>query len=150
MPEPDAINDYIEANRGSYTDQAIRENLVAAGHDPAAIDEALARLGAATPPTPAPKPATGLVTFAWFLFAFGGVVGLAGFGMGGYFIAGASVPLFLLVFGGIGFVVILLLSWAIPHYGIQGTGAFWIGLVLAPFYAALLYGGCAAAMTTRA
>lgn len=35
------INDYIKANRDKYTREAIRDQLIAAGHDPAAIDEAL-------------------------------------------------------------------------------------------------------------
>ena len=148
--DPGAIEDYIKANRGTYTDQAIRENLVAAGHEPAAIDQAFARLGVVAPAAQPRKPATGLVTFAWSLFMVGGLFGLAGFGMGGSYIAGASVPLYLIVFAGVGLALIFLLRWAVPRFGISGVGGWLIGLALVPIFGALLIGSCAAAFSTRA
>ena len=42
------IDDYVRTNRGTYTDEAIRDTLVSAGHDPAAVDSALAASGAQT------------------------------------------------------------------------------------------------------
>ncbi len=150
-PDPGPIDQYITANRGTYADQAIRERLVSAGHDPAAIDEAFGRLGSRGSATGElhPKPATGLVGFAWVLFAIGGLVGIAGFGAGGYFVAGASVPLFLLTFGAIGLGLIALLAWAIPRYQIGGGAGWLIGLALPVAFFALLYGSCAAAFSTR-
>lgn len=41
------IDDYIRVNRGTYNDQAIREQLIAAGHDPAEVDTALRETEAA-------------------------------------------------------------------------------------------------------
>ena len=51
--------EYIRENRGKYTDQAIRENLIAAGHDPEKVEAALASLetaqdAPATPNMPGP------------------------------------------------------------------------------------------------
>jgi hypothetical protein len=149
-PDPAAILDYIQANRGTYTDQAIRENLVAAGHEPAAIDAAFAHLGVAAPAGQPPMPATGLVTFAWILFVIAGLIGLAGFGFNGPDISVGSAPIFVLAFGGVGLALILLLRWAIPRFGISGGGAWLIGLGLLPAFFALLYGSCAASFITRA
>ena len=47
MTEP--MDDYIRQNRGRYTDEAIREQLIVAGHDPAAINEVWGRLEAEHP-----------------------------------------------------------------------------------------------------
>ena len=143
------IDDYIKRNRGTYTDQAIRDNLEAAGHEPAAIDQAFARVGVAAPAAQPRKPATGMVTFASVLLVIGGLFGLGGFAAGGSYVAGASIPLYLLVFGGIGIVLIFILRWAVRRFGISGGGAFLIGLALVPIYGALLIGGCAAAFSTR-
>jgi len=150
-PDPAAIEHYIRANRGTYTDQAIRESLISVGHDPAAIDEAFGRLGSGVSPEvdTRPKPATGLVRFAWSLFVIGGLIGLAGFGIGGSLFTGGSVLIFLLAFGGVGLTLILLLRWAVPRFGISGGGAWLIGLALLPAFFALLYGSCAAAFATR-
>lgn len=49
------IGDYIRENREKYTREAIREQLIAAGHDPAVVDTELERMAgqsaAPTPPT---------------------------------------------------------------------------------------------------
>jgi hypothetical protein len=147
--DPGAIDDYIKANRGTYTDQAIRDNLVAAGHQPAAIDQAFERLGVEASAGQPRKPATGLVTFAWILFVLGGLFGLFGFGAGGSYTAGASIPIYVLIFAGVGLLLIFLLRWAVPRFGISGIGAGLIGLALVPIFGALLIGSCAAAFATR-
>jgi hypothetical protein len=151
-PDPAAIEQYIKANRGTYADQAIREKLISVGHDPAAIDEAFGRLGVAVPSEvdTRPRPATGLVGFAWSLFVISGLIGLAGFGFNGPDISVGSAPIFVLAFGGVGLALILLLRWAIPRFGISGGGAWLIGLGLLPAFFALLYGSCAASFITRA
>lgn len=65
--QPDIIA-YIRANRDRYTPEAIRERLIEAGHEPAAIDVAWATLGAAGEPTPAPVGNVfGQLTFWLFL-----------------------------------------------------------------------------------
>ena len=51
---PDPIVEYIRANRTSYTRDAMRDRLIDAGHDPAAVDAALeadAKAATALPPS---------------------------------------------------------------------------------------------------
>jgi heme A synthase len=51
---PDPIVEYIRANRTSYTRDAMRDRLIDAGHDPAAVDAALeadAKAATARPPS---------------------------------------------------------------------------------------------------
>ena len=43
------IEEYIRKNRGIYTRDALRQQLIAAGHDPGAVDAALDRMGAGSP-----------------------------------------------------------------------------------------------------
>jgi hypothetical protein len=152
--DPAAIDDYIKANRGTYTDEAIRQNLLAAGHDSAAIDEAFGRLGPVdgSTTTQAARPSnetSGLVVFAWILFMLGGILGLVGIGMAASFGSGGSwaLPLFLIAYIGIGFGIILLLRWAVPRFGIRGVWGGVLGLLLVPFFGALMFGTCAAAFT---
>lgn len=45
-PDPAAIDEYIRANQARYTREAVRQQLVAAGHDPASIDAAWERVSA--------------------------------------------------------------------------------------------------------
>jgi hypothetical protein len=47
----DPIEDYIRANRDHYPREALTEQMVAAGHDRAAIDAAWGRLSPTPPPT---------------------------------------------------------------------------------------------------
>ena len=48
----DPINDYILANRERYTREAIREQLIQAGHDTRAIDRALQEAWPESPSAP--------------------------------------------------------------------------------------------------
>jgi hypothetical protein len=48
-PDPRAIDDYIRQNHDRYTREAVRDQLLAAGHDPAAIDAAWARVDEGRP-----------------------------------------------------------------------------------------------------
>ena len=62
MPEP--IDDYIRDNRGRYTREAIRENLITAGHDPTAVDQGWSRAEAVNAAESVPK---GLSSRYWRL-----------------------------------------------------------------------------------
>jgi len=146
-PDPTAIDDYIRVNRGTYTDDAIREMLITVGHEPAAIEEGFRRLGLepAWNPMPDPGPATGLIAEAWILFTIGGLLGLAGFSMAASFGSGGSFPIFLVAYIGVGLGIVLLLRWAVPKLGIRGVWAGVIGVALVPIFGALMFGTCAAA-----
>lgn len=148
-PDPEGIARYIRESRAGYTDQAIRATLVAAGHDPAAIDEAFQRLGTALPePTVVPPSRQGmsaLLAFGWLLFILGGITGLLGFGMAASFGSGGSLLLYLIAYIGIGLPVVLLLRWAEPRLRIRGVWAAVLGVVLIPAFGALMFGTCAAA-----
>ena len=137
-PDPSSIDEYIRANRGRYTDEAIRKTLASAGHDPAAIEEAYRRVTA-------PRLATGLVTEAWVLLGVGGALGLLGFGLASSFGTSTGLPLFLLGYAGIGTGLALLLRWAVPRFGIRGGWGGLIGFLLVPAYGALMFGTCLAA-----
>jgi hypothetical protein len=137
-PDPSSLDDYIKANRGRYTDEAIRKTLASAGHDPVAIDEAYRRVTA-------PRLATGLVTEAWILLGICGVLGLIGFGMASSIGTSSGLPLFLLGYAAIGAGLALLLRWAVPRFGIRGGWGELIGFLLVPAYGALMFGTCLAA-----
>lgn len=146
----DEITAYIKANRGTYTDQAIRETLVAVGHDPGAIDEAFRRLGLVAPPDTADGAAassgpSGLLELAWILFVLCGVAGLAGFLLAGSLGSGGSLSIFVGSYVGIGLVIVLLLRWAVPRFGLRGIWAVLLGLLLVPTFGGLMLGTCAVA-----
>ena len=145
------IDDYIAANRGAYTDEAIRDNLVSAGHDPAAIEEGFRRSGALPPwdPIADPGPATSLVTEAWILLAMGGLLGLAGFSMSASFGSGGSLPVFLVAYLGIGLAIVFLMRWAVPKLGIKGIWAGILGVAMIPIFGAIMFGTCIAAFNGR-
>jgi hypothetical protein len=139
------IRDYIQAHTGRYTPEAIRSRLIAAGHDPAAIDAEFAAIAAEH--ATRPSDTNGLLTEAWILFIVGGVTGLAGFGMAASFGSGGSFPLFAVAYLGIGFAIVLLLRWAVPRFRIKGIWAGILGLALIPIFGALMFGTCVAAFS---
>lgn len=146
--DPGGIDEYIRNNRASYTDEAIRGTLVAAGHDSAEIDDAFRRLGSAAPQWDASTVGAGssaLVGLAWGLFIVGGIVGLAGFAMAASFGSGGSILVFLIAYIGIGLGIVFLLRWAVPRLGISGIWAGLLGLVLFPVFGGLMFGTCFAA-----
>jgi hypothetical protein len=145
----DEIAAYIKANRGTYTDQAIRETLISVGHEPGAIDEAFRQLGLVAPPDAdaAPSGPSGVVELAWIAFIIGGVTGLAGFAMASSFGSGGSLPIFLGLYVGIGLIIIFLLRWAVPKFGLRGIWAVLLGLVLVPVFGGLMLGTCIAAFS---
>ena len=137
------IRDYIQSMTGRYTPEAIRANLIAAGHDPAAVDAELAAIAAEREARS--SNGEGLLVEAWILFIVGGVAGLVGFGMAASFGSGGSFPIFAAGYLGIGVGIILLLRWAVPRFRIKGIWAGLLGLVLVPVFGALMFGTCVAA-----
>jgi hypothetical protein len=148
----DEITAYIIANRGTYTDQAIRETLIAVGHDPGAIDEAFDALGLVAPPSTdgaaAGRP-SGLLEMAWIAFVIGGLAGLAGLALAGSASSGGSLPLslgaYVSIYVGIGLLIMFLLRWAVPRFGLRGISAVLLGVALVPVFGALMLGTCGAA-----
>jgi hypothetical protein len=71
-PANDPIRDYIRANRDRYTKEAIRDQLLAAGHDQSAIDAAWQQVAAEEPPAAAQG--KNLALYVWILYWLGGAV----------------------------------------------------------------------------
>ena len=75
-PDVERIREYLERLRNTYTQSALRQGLLADGHDPEAVDLAMAQvfgLQVAGPEQPAQPPATGriaLIIIATFLFNY--------------------------------------------------------------------------------
>ena len=136
------IREYIDANHDRYTPEAIRAQLVDAGHDPAAIDEQLATFASKRASSGV---ANGLVAAAWILLIAGGLLGLAGFGMASSLGSGGSLPIFVVAYLGIGLGIIMLLRWAVPRLHIKGIWAGVLGLALIPIFGVLMFETCAAA-----
>jgi hypothetical protein len=140
------ITDYIRANGTKYTREAIREQLIAAGHDPVQIDGvwelemSSVREGAA---------GGGLAAVARAFFIVGAVIGALGafaaLGVSPY-TGSASAPIFLVIYavsyGAIGYGLVRLLRWAGPRFRIRGVWAGLVGLALLPIYGALMFGTC--------
>lgn len=133
----DPIRDYIAANRDKYTAEAIRAQLLAAGHDPAAVDAELARL-AATPPTAEGR--SSVATYVWVVFWIGAaaILVFTGMGMG---ILGIG---WLLAYGFIGRFAARRLS----RMKVPSTAIGWAGVIILAPLAFLLIGGgiCAATL----
>jgi hypothetical protein len=145
--DPPAIDEYITANRPTYTDEAIRETLISVGHDPQAINEAFARLGLEAPQAPAVARGRigALVGLAVGLYVFFGVLGLAGIAMAASFGYGRAMPFYLVVYFGLGLALVLLVRFAVSKLGIGGIWAGLLGLALFPIFIGLMLGTCATA-----
>ena len=143
----DEITSYIQANRGTYTDQAIREKLIAVGHEPTVVDAAFSKLGL-VPPADAPpmRGPSGLVELAWGAFIVGGVSGLLGFLLAGSSSAEGSLPLFLGSYAAAGLIIIFVLRWAVRKFDLRGLPAVLVGIALIPVFGALMIGTCSAGL----
>ena len=142
------IDAYIREHRVKYTTDALRRQLVEAGHDPSEVDEALREAeGTAT------RQGSGAADFALILYAAGAVVGALGAllivslsGVGG---AQLNALLFIAVYAiaylGLGYVVVRLVRAAGSAFDIHGAGAVVLSIVLVPVFGLLMFGTCIAA-----
>ena len=97
------IDGYIRQNRSRYTREAIRAQLIAAGHDPTAIDEAWERLGAPSGAATSPgwRPGWPVLLLLLVLGAVGAAVVWAGQPYG----AGGIAPIVYFIVMGVAFAV---------------------------------------------
>jgi hypothetical protein len=133
QPERGAIDDYIEQNKARYTSEAMRDQLLAAGHDPRGVDEALKRLAA---PSESARPAgwrPGWTEFALLLVV--GAIGAAIVWAGQPYGAGGIAPIVYAIVVSIGFGIAKFLSITIDQ---AGSGPAAIYLVIATVGALLI------------
>lgn len=145
------IEAYLREHGPRYTTDALRRQLITAGHDPAEVDAALRateaiRIGQA-------RPASGLTDAAWAMYLIGAVVWVAGVlllvalasGLSNSENLGLFVAIYAVAYFGLGYVVVRLVRWLVSRFEVRGVGAFLIGLALIPVYGALVLGTCLAA-----
>jgi hypothetical protein len=145
------IDDYIRDNRAKYTPEAIRAQLIAAGHDSAAVNAAWDRAVRDSQTPPSTRSGGGLAVFAVILFVLGGLVGAFGVLM----LAGFNsylgvnmlifIPAYAVLYIAVGLGVVWLVRWSGERFHLGGLWAVLVGLILIPVYGALMYGGCYAA-----
>jgi len=144
------IRDYIRANHDRYAPEAIRAQLIAAGHDPAAIDVGLAAFASEGTATAGRRPGRTYVWSAFWLWAVGilaligllfsvnrnpdrvAVIALFGAGLlGGYVVVGYLIAR-------------LMTRPMVPSTAIGAIG--WVGVILlAPIVFFLIaFGACTA------
>jgi hypothetical protein len=145
-PKSDAIRDYILANRDRYTREAIREQLIAAGHSADDVDRTWNEL-AATQPPPRSSRLNGVAIFAIVLLVIGAAFGAFGAllvtsfnpviarGPAGFFLWYAVLYL------GIGSALV----WVASRIRASDTLQFALGVLLIPVYIGLMFGTCVAA-----
>lgn len=141
--DPTAIEDYIKANRGTYTAQAIREQLIAAGHDPAAVDAQVA----ASPSTSTKSAGrTRGRIYLWSVFWIGAVVILLLVGVLLSVSYNSTVAMLGLAWLA-GYLVLgyLVVRW-VSQRAMPSSAIGWVGIVLlAPIALFVVaYGSCAA------
>jgi len=142
------IDAYIREHGAKYTTDALRRQLIDAGHDPSEVDAAMreAASGAAT------RQGSAVADVARVLYAIGALVGalgaflllsLSGFG------ASFNAPLFIAVYAiaylGLGYVLVRLVRAAASAFRIDGLGAVLLSIVLVPVFGLLMFGTCFAA-----
>jgi hypothetical protein len=130
-----SIADYIRANRDKYTREAIRDQLIAAGHDHGAIDEAWHAVEAeATGAQGPPASRVGIVAYVVIWYLFGGLFTLAGATGSGL---GWFPPVYLVVGGVVAYLV--------TRIPVRGMG-WLLAVPLVPIAFFLVwYGTCVAA-----
>ncbi len=123
---PDLIDEYIRQNRGRYTTEAIRDQLVAAGHDRGAVDAALEPFA---PPIATPTLAGWRPGWREFLvLVVLGAIGAAIVWASEPYGAGAIAPVVYAVLVSIGFGLAKLISLVIDR-GSSGAASVLLGLV---------------------
>ena len=147
-PKSDPIRDYILANRDRYTRGAIREQLIAAGHDAEDVDRIWEELG---PTEERPSRFNGLAIFAVVLLVIGAAVGA----FGGLLIASLNasysgsdtgVVRFFLVYAAFYLVIGSILVWVATRIRASDGVQLLLGVLLIPVYIGLMFGTCVAAV----
>lgn len=137
-----SIEEYIRQNRHRYTREAIREQLIAAGHDPSAIDQAL-RAESASRPADASRAGEQLQT-GWAILLY-----LAGFSIPVWLFLSAlldgsfapSWPILMFVFIVLYAVVGFFVVRSVTRWGPPSNVIDWIRFMVAlPFLFAVLLG----------
>jgi len=135
-PMSDEIQQYINANRDRYTRESIRAQLVAAGHDPAAVDAELER-SALRPAAPLKRGTVAAYVWSTYAAGAGAILVFTALGFG---LLGLG---WLLLYGVIGFFVARRLS----RIASPASPLGWVGVVLLAPVAFLLIGGSICAAT---
>lgn len=146
-PERDALRDYIRANRDRHTREAIREQLIAAGHSAEDVDRTWAELAATKPRSPR---FNGLAVFAVVLLvmcaavaAFGALLVLS---LNSNMASGSAGTRFLVLYAvlylGIGSAIV----WLASRMRASDTVQLVVGVLLVPVYIGLMFGTCVAAV----
>ena len=147
-PKSNPIREYILANRDRYTREAIREQLIAAGHSAEDVDRIWEELG---PTEERPSRFNGVAVFAVVLLVIGAAVGA----FGGLLIASLNasysgsdtgVVRFFLVYAGLYLVIGSILVWVATRIRVSDTVQFVLGVLLIPVYIGLMFGTCVAAV----
>ena len=144
----DPIRDYISANRDKYTSEAIREQLLAAGHDLALVDAALEE---STQPAgrvvdEATRRAFGRWALGLHAAAFVGVVGIL------WIIYGSRISVYLGI-GAIILVVALLIGWGISSLigrVVLSPSRLAIAIIVPALSALVIGGSCFALLSSTA
>ena len=146
----DPIRDYIRANLATHTQEAIRGQLIAAGHSPERINVVLAEewKGVALE-----RSVGNLRALSLTLYVVGAIIGglgaLAIAGFAGSYGNNSMIPVFLIVYAvgylGIGYALSRLVGWGVRRFRLSGWRTFMLGVLLLPAYGALMFGGCFAA-----
>jgi len=139
----DPIRDYIRANLATHTREAIRSQLLAAGHAPERIDATWREEWQAVTVN---RAATGLRWLSVALFVLGGLIGA----FGALLILGFNRPTnggqFLFLYGlsylAIGYALVRLVPWSVRRFQLSGWWAALLGLALVPIYGAVMFGTC--------
>jgi hypothetical protein len=137
------ITDYIRANRDRYSREAIRAQLIAAGHDSPAIEAAWDDVTRTTKPDPpAPRGTRRFVTglaLLLYLLGFLGVAPLAG--VAPYRTTGPLALLVgLVIYGIAGYLALRLIRWAAAHLDPGFLGALVSLLALPIAFGAVVVG----------
>jgi uncharacterized membrane protein HdeD (DUF308 family) len=140
----DPIRDYIRANIATHTHDAIRAELIAAGHDPARIDTTWAEEWQAFTMD---RSVGNLRSLGLSLYVVCGLLGGAGaLALAGFASGTTNAALFVIVFLvaylAIGYGIVRLVVWGVRRFRLGGWQTALLGALLVPIYGALAFGTC--------
>lgn len=147
------IEAYLREHGPKYTTDALRRELITAGHDPDEVDAALRETKATRSGTDKTPSSSGISDAAWALYLIGAVLGALGallaVALAGMVNSATYAVLFLAIYAitylGLGYLLVRLVRWVASEFEIHGVGAVLLGLVLMPVFGALMFGTCVAA-----